>query len=85
MTTPDNATAAEERARLRYGIMNAARFGGIALVMLGIAIAREVVPLPYALGVALAVGGMLGFFFVPRSLARRWKAADRAQQGDEAP
>lgn len=84
MKTPDHA-AAEARAKQRYGIMNAARLGGLVLVMAGIAIARGVVPLPYLLGVVLAVGGLLAFFFVPPLLARRWKAADRNTRGHEDP
>jgi len=77
--------AQEARARQRYGIMNAVRIGGLALVLLGIAIAQGVVALPYPLGVVLAVAGLLGFFFAPPLLARRWKAADRLAETREEP
>lgn len=73
---------AEEKARQRYIIMNVARITSIAVLMIGIAGARGILPLPYALGVVLAVAGMLSFFFAPPMLAKRWKAQDEA--GDAA-
>lgn len=87
MTTPDPAAraAAEARAKARYAVMNIARIGGLAMVILGIAIARGLVPLPYALGVVLAVLGLLEFFFLPTLLARRWKAAERDGKGAGSP
>lgn len=69
--------AADAEASQRYIILNAARFSGIALVMLGIAIARGLLPLPWVVGAVLAVLGLLEFFFLPRIIARRWKAGDR--------
>jgi hypothetical protein len=70
--------AAEAQGLKRYVIMNAARIGGLALVLLGIAITRDLlpVPLPWALGAALAVIGLLEFFFLPPIIAKRWKAGD---------
>ena len=68
--------AAEALARQRYIILNALRFSGIALVMLGIAIARGLIDLPWAAGAVIAVVGLLEFFFLPRFIARRWNAGD---------
>ncbi|MGB3469621.1 MAG: hypothetical protein WBA51_02215 [Erythrobacter sp.] len=73
---------AEEKARQRYVMMNVARITSIAVLMIGIAGARGILPLPDVLGVVLAVAGMLSFFFAPPMLAKRWKAQDEAQ--DEA-
>ncbi|NQZ48319.1 MAG: hypothetical protein HRT63_12450 [Erythrobacter sp.] len=67
----------EAIAKRRYLIMGFARIAGLAAVLLGIAIARSVVEAPYIAGVALAIGGMLGFFFGPALLAKHWKAGDR--------
>lgn len=67
----------EERAKARYGWLNLARVGGIAFAIAGIAGSRGILPLPYALSVAIAVGGILGFFFGPPLLVKRWKAQDR--------
>lgn len=78
MTPP--ATPEEALAAKRYYILYAVRFGSIAAVILGIAIARALVEAPYALGVVLAVGGMLAFFFGPPLLAKNWKAKDRERE-----
>ena len=68
--------AAEALARQRLIILSALRFSGIALVMLGFAIVRKVIDLPWAVGAGLAVVGVLEFFFLPRFIARRWNAGD---------
>lgn len=67
---------AEARQHQRFVILNALRFGGIALVMLGFTIVRGVIDLPWAAGAVFAVVGMLEFFFLPRFIARRWNAGD---------
>ncbi|MDJ0641506.1 MAG: hypothetical protein QNJ15_01700 [Erythrobacter sp.] len=77
MTTP--VDPAEAQAAKRFYTMGAVRIGSLAAVILGIAIARAVIEAPYALGVVLAVGGMLAFFFGPPVLAKNWKAKDREQ------
>lgn len=68
---------AETIAAKRYYVMNAIRVGSLAAVILGIAIARALIEAPYALGVALAVTGLVAFFFAPPLLAKSWKAKDR--------
>jgi hypothetical protein len=68
--------AAAALARQRLIILSALRFSGIALVMLGFAIVRKVIDLPWAVGAVLAVVGVLEFFFLPRFIARRWNAGD---------
>lgn len=66
--------AAEALARQRLIILTLVRFSAIAMVMLGFAIVRKVIDLPWELGAVLAVAGMLEFFFLPRFIARRWNA-----------
>lgn len=66
----------EETARKRYMAMNAVRIGGIAVLLIGVAMTRGVVPGPWWLGAFLAVDGLLAFFFAPRLLVRHWKKAD---------
>jgi membrane protein YdbS with pleckstrin-like domain len=68
---------AEARARNGFIIINLVRFSGVALVMLGFAIVRGVIDLPYAVGAVIAVAGFFEVFFVPRFIARRWNAGDR--------
>ena len=71
--------AEEDRAAWRYLMMNLMRLAAIFGVIGGIAMARDIIPAPYWLGVALAVGSMVAFFFVPPLMARRWKKADRGE------
>lgn len=68
--------ADEALAKQRLIILTAIRFSGIALVLLGFAIVRQVIDLPWAVGTVFAVAGMLEFFFLPRFIARRWNAGD---------
>jgi len=75
--TPEEAIAAK-----RYMVMNLVRLGSIVAVVIGIAIARKVIDLPYAIGVALAIAGLIAFFFMPPMLVKRWKAGDRTDRGD---
>ena len=65
------------RARNGFIIITAVRFGGVAMVMLGFAIVRGVIDLPYAVGAVIAVAGFFEVFFLPRFIARRWNAGDR--------
>lgn len=65
-----------ERAQARFVWLQVLRIGSIAAVLAGLAMAREVLPGPWLLGVALAVGGLVAFFFGPPLLARKFKARD---------
>ncbi len=69
----------EAIAKRRYFIMGGVRVGSLAALLIGLMIARKVIEAPYALGVALAVAGLLAFFFAPPLLAKSWKARDREQ------
>lgn len=82
-TQPDgsNSNASDERtAAKRYYLMNGARIGGLAAVLVGLAMTRSVIPGPFALGAVLAVVGMVAFFFAPPLLAKRWKAGDQSEE-----
>ncbi len=63
----------DETARKRWMAMQMARFAGVALVLVGILIRYAVIPAPLALGIGLIVLGLIGAFFVPTLLARRWR------------
>ena len=71
---------AEARARTGFIIITMMRFGGVAMVMLGFAIVRGVIDLPYAVGAIIAVLGFIEIFFLPRFIARRFKAGDDTQR-----
>lgn len=77
--------AAEQRASQRFVVLNLVRFSGIGLVMFGFAIVRGLVDLPWAVGAVLAVLGLVEFFFLPRLIARHWKAVDAAAGDDPRP
>lgn len=81
MSRPPAPDAAEARAQRRYLAINAVRIGALAAVIAGLAGARGVIGLPTWLGAALAIGGMLGFFFAPPLMARRFKAKDERKGG----
>ena len=66
----------EETARRRYIAMNAVRIGGIAVLLIGLMIARNVIGGPWWLGAFLAVAGLLAFFFLPTLMVRRWKRSE---------
>ena len=68
------------RAAWRYQIMSSIRMLAIFAVVGGIAIAQGALNAPYALGVVLAVAGVLAFFFGPPVLAKKWKAGDREKE-----
>lgn len=72
MTRSDRELA-DARARTGFIIITLVRFGGVAMVMLGFAIVRGVIDLPYAVGAVLAVAGFFEIFFLPRFIARRFR------------
>jgi hypothetical protein len=63
----------DTRARTGFIIITLVRFSGVALVMLGFAIVRGVIDLPYTVGAVLAVAGFFEVFFLPRFIARRFR------------
>ncbi|MBN9505699.1 MAG: hypothetical protein J0I69_06695 [Altererythrobacter sp.] len=63
----------DETARRRWSVIQAVRFAGVALVLVGILIRYAVIPAPLAVGVALIVVGLVGTFFMPVMLARKWR------------
>ncbi len=73
--------AAEKTARNRFIMMNVVRVFALAMLMVGVAITRFVpyLSVEWIVGAALAVMGLLEFFFLPAIIAKRWKAGDRAK------
>ncbi|ODS96366.1 MAG: hypothetical protein ABS49_10480 [Erythrobacter sp. SCN 62-14] len=67
----------DARDRQRFVIMNVARLVGLAMVLLGITITQGVFDLPFVLGAALAVIGLVDFFVLPVVLARAWNRQGR--------
>jgi hypothetical protein len=78
--TRSDREAADARARNGFIVITAARFGGVAMVMLGFAIVRGVIDLPYAVGAIIAVLGFFEIFLIPRFIARAWNAGDKTRK-----
>lgn len=57
----------------RFMVMNAVRFTGVVLVLLGIAVVRGVLELPHEAGYVLLVIGVAEIFVIPQILARKWR------------
>lgn len=72
--TPSPRERADAEARTGFIIITVVRFGGIAMIMLGFAIVRGLIDLPYEAGAVIAVLGFFEFFFLPRFVARAWNA-----------
>lgn len=64
----------ESTAARRYWLLQFIRLGGLALVLIGAAIATYRIDAPMAAGAAAMIAGVACFFFVPRTLAKMWKA-----------
>lgn len=80
MSAPQNSgqgsDSAEMVAKQRFLITNLIRIGSLAGLLVGIGTLREAFALPFAIGIALILVGMAGFFFAPTLLAKRWKDED---------
>ncbi|MXP27590.1 hypothetical protein GRI58_01980 [Porphyrobacter algicida] len=66
--------AERDPAAGRYAIMQLARLGGMAMVVIGAAMLGGAIPGPHELAIALFICGAVEFFFLPLMLARRWRS-----------
>ena len=71
MTTPPPA---RDRAKARFFAIQAMRFTGLGLVMLGLLIINRKLEAPEIVGYALFLVGLFDALFMPTILARRWKS-----------
>ena len=65
--------ANEDQARVRWLAINAARIGGVIMVVVGILALRGSFEFPDLAAWVLLVVGLLDIFLVPLILARRWR------------
>lgn len=61
-------------ARTRFFILQAIRWSGVALVVIGLMIVQRRIDLPEEAGYALLLFGVIDTLFVPILLIRRWKS-----------
>ena len=60
-------------ARRRFFMLQALRWSGVAMVLIGLAIARGRIALPPQAGYALVAIGLIDALLLPTLLIRRWK------------
>ena len=75
---PENATpVSDDVARGRWMTIQASRFAGFALVVLGILLVRDVVDIAgetnHLIGYVFIAVGLADGFIVPQVLARKWR------------
>ncbi len=63
-----------DAALMRYQVLSLIRLMAAAQVVLGVVIIGGRLGLPYIVGAALVLTGVLEFFLIPRLLAKRWKS-----------
>ena len=63
----------DEVARNRWMVINALRVAGVAMVLVGLLIVREVIPEPAWAGYIILAVGLADVFLVPLLLARKWR------------
>ena len=63
----------DEVARNRWMVINALRIAGVAMVLVGLLIVREVIPEPVWAGYIILAVGLADVFLVPLLLARKWR------------
>lgn len=64
----------DEAARNRWMVINLARLGGAAMVVVGLLITAGRVPAPQWVGYPLIAVGLFAVFLVPQLLARKWRS-----------
>lgn len=67
----------DARAKGRFMVINLMRIGGIAMILMGIAVVQRMIALPDWAGYLLIALGMMETFLVPTLLARVWSSNDR--------
>jgi len=70
----DERQVSDGVARTRWMVINAMRVAGVAMVLVGLLILREVIPEPAWAGYTILVVGLADVFLVPLLLARKWRS-----------
>jgi hypothetical protein len=70
----DDRQASDAVARNRWMVINAVRAAGVAMVLVGLLIARQVIPEPAWAGYVILAVGLADVFLVPLLLARKWRS-----------
>jgi len=68
----DDRPVSDAVARTRWLTINVLRIAGVALVLVGLLIVRQVIPEPAWAGYTILAVGLADVFLVPVLLARKW-------------
>ncbi len=63
----------DDPAKSRWIAIQAARWSGVGMFLLGLLAYAGKIPMPKELGYVLIPFGLIAAFFVPSILARKWK------------
>ncbi len=63
----------EDPARSRYFTISMIRLAGVALVLAGALVVRQIIEWPVEAGYVLIVAGLFDVYIVPQVLARKWR------------
>ena len=63
----------DEAARNRWLVINLVRVAGVAIVLVGLLVVRQVIPEPAWAGYTILAVGLADVFLVPLLLARKWR------------
>lgn len=63
----------DEAARNRWLVINLVRVAGVAMVLVGLLVVRQVIPEPAWAGYTILAVGLADVFLVPLLLARKWR------------
>ena len=66
-------TENDRLARNRLMVLNLVRLGGLALILVGIAVHYGKIAAPEVVAYVLVILGFAEFFFLPNILARNWR------------
>ena len=70
----DDRQVSDEAARNRWMVISAVRVAGVAMVLVGLMIVRQVIPEPAWAGYTILAVGLADVFLVPLLLARKWRS-----------
>ncbi|KPL69620.1 hypothetical protein SZ64_16880 [Erythrobacter sp. SG61-1L] len=63
----------DKRARDRWATISIVRLVGVAMVLAGALVVRQIIEWPKEAGYALIVVGLIDVYLVPQILARKWR------------
>ena len=64
----------DDVARNRWLVIGVVRLAGVAMVLVGLLIVRQVIPAPAFAGYAILAVGLADVFLAPLLLARKWRS-----------